>query len=199
MTTDLATRPALTLTAWEPPDTMTFNEWAAAGQQLGVMGRAVQWWVGDWVNHGEQAFGEKYTQAIEDTGLPHATLSNYAWVAAHIPPSRRRETLSWSHHAETAALEPTEADRLLDQAETDGLSVHKLRTRVRAARQVTQGDTTGQDETQQYRTTLTFDHNAGDHDDAQAAIRRLVDQLEARGMRVTEHTTTPSRPLSRTA
>ena len=40
----------------------------------------------------------------------------FGWVAGQIEPSRRRDTLSWSHHSEVAALEPKVQDHLLDLA-----------------------------------------------------------------------------------
>jgi hypothetical protein len=75
---------------------------------LGEIGRACQWWIGDWLNYGERAYGEKYAQGMAATGYELQTLTNMAWVAARVEISRRREILSWSHHAEVAALESDE-------------------------------------------------------------------------------------------
>lgn len=57
--------------------------------------------------------GEKYAQAIDVTGYEYGTLQNFGWVAGRIETSRRRDVLSWSHHAEVAALEPSEQDCLI--------------------------------------------------------------------------------------
>ena len=63
--------------------------------------------------------------------MPVGTLKNRASVARRIDPSRRRDGLTWSHHAEVAGLEPDEADAVL--AETalytwpDTWSVEHLR------------------------------------------------------------------------
>lgn len=81
--------------------------------------RRGQWWVGDWLNYGERAYGEKYAQAMDVTGLEYDTLSSYRWVAAEIEPCLRKQKLSWSHHKEVAALEPAEQAEWLDRAETD--------------------------------------------------------------------------------
>ena len=56
------------------------------------------------------------------------------YVASKIEPGRRREQLSWSHHAELAALEPADQDRWLDQAVSARLSVRSLRQAIRVQR-----------------------------------------------------------------
>lgn len=99
-----------------------------------MMGRGVGWWLGDWLNFGNAAFGEKYRRAARVTGYDVQTLMNMAYVAARFPAERRRERLSWSHHAELAPLAADEQDRWLDRALEDRLSVRCLRTEVRRAR-----------------------------------------------------------------
>src|ERR1039457_2825142 len=42
-----------------------FDEWAQCGTLLRRMKGAVQFWIGDWLNFGEHAYGEKYSQALE--------------------------------------------------------------------------------------------------------------------------------------
>lgn len=120
------------------PDGLPFDEWQRCGQILFYLERNVSWWIGDWWRYGERAYGEMATQASKDevedmTGCSYKTTLNSAWVASKFEPSRRRESLSFSHHAEVAALEPEEADEWLDQAETQGWSRGELRGRVRRA------------------------------------------------------------------
>jgi len=43
----------------------------------------------------------------------------------------RREVLGFSHHVEVTGIPQAEADALLDEAETDGLSIRALRERVK--------------------------------------------------------------------
>jgi hypothetical protein len=119
-------------TAWAPPSDLRFEEWEQVGVMLGRIGRARRWWIGDWVNHGERAYGEKYTLAIDATGYEYQTVANCAYVAKAIEPSRRREGLSWSHHAEVAALEPSEQEAWLDRAQAEGLTRNGLRKAIRA-------------------------------------------------------------------
>jgi hypothetical protein len=46
--------------------------------------------------------------------------------------SRRRDNLTWSHHAVVAALDPDEQDRWLDMAAAERLSVADLRIELRS-------------------------------------------------------------------
>ena len=127
-------RPAVTATSWAAHGTMPFAEWAAHGRRLGVMGRGVGWWLGDWLRFGNAAYGERYGPAARLTGYDRQSLMNMVYVASRFEPSRRHETLSWSHHAEIAALEPADQDRWLDRAELDRLSVRDLREALKTER-----------------------------------------------------------------
>ena len=76
--------------------------WERCGAFLRHVEGAVQWWIGDWLNYGEQAYGEKYSQAMDALGTPLPTLENYAYVAGNIQTSRRHENLSFSVHSSRA-------------------------------------------------------------------------------------------------
>ena len=60
-----------------------------------------------------------------------------AYVAGRYEPSRRRESLSFSHHAELAALSPADQELWLDRSEAGQLSVRALRFELREARRRT--------------------------------------------------------------
>jgi hypothetical protein len=113
---------------------MPVSEWAAHGRRLGVMGRGVGWWLGDWLRFGNAAYGERYGPAARLTGYDRQSLMNMVYVASRFEPARRHEKLSWSHHAEIAALEPAEQDEWLDRAGRDRLSVRDLREAIRTQR-----------------------------------------------------------------
>jgi hypothetical protein len=87
-------------------ESITFEEWQNLGQALQKAGGAIQFWIGDWIRFGESKWGEKYTQAIEMTGLKYQTLRNCKYVAEHLDLSRRRDNLPYSTQAEVASLEP---------------------------------------------------------------------------------------------
>lgn len=128
---DLVLPGSISETALNLPAGLSFAEWEQAGEKLGRIGRACQWWIGDWLNYGERAYGEKYAQAIEVTGYEEKTLRNLAWVASHVEMSRRRDILSWRHHAEVAALSPPDQEGNLEQAEAEGWSVAELRKQIK--------------------------------------------------------------------
>lgn len=118
------------------PENLTFDEWRQYGKQLLEGAVAVMWWIGDWLNYGERRYGQTYTMAVDMTGLELGTLANAKRVAAAIETSRRREVLSFSHHADVAALDPAEQDAILDEAATRGWTRQDLRAHLRERRPV---------------------------------------------------------------
>lgn len=122
------------------PDDLTYDRWRGMARPLGLMARASMWWLGEWVNFGERRYGDTYSQALNDTGLPYSTLSNAARVARAFPDIRRRKSLSWGHHGEVAALPPEQADAFLDAAEQGDWTRAELRTAVREARRLEAGE-----------------------------------------------------------
>src|ERR671914_743931 len=120
--------------SWCAAEDMSFSEWLENGRRLGVMGRSAGWWIGDWLSYGNHVFGERYVRASRITGYDAQTLMNMAYVASRFDVSRRRGKLSWSHHAEIAALEPEEQDHWLTKAEEDRLSVRCMREGIRRER-----------------------------------------------------------------
>lgn len=114
------------------PRTLSYEAWLAVGDELKKYEAGIQWWIGDWINYGEARWGEKYAQALEETGFDYQTLQNQAYVARafEISPRgekpARRENLSWSHHRAVAALKPAEADELLSRAEAEQLTTREI-------------------------------------------------------------------------
>jgi hypothetical protein len=117
------------------PESMPFDQWFQLGNLLFTIERNAQWWVGEWIRYGERSYGERYSQAIQmATGYAASSLANMAYVAGRFDPSRRREELTFSHHAAVASLPPDEQDELLDRAERDHLPVRALYEAVRVRR-----------------------------------------------------------------
>ncbi len=130
------TRTSLSRVGWLPDDEMSAQEWESQGRWLGSIGRCSQWWIGDWVRFGTARYGEKYQLAAKLTGYDEHSLRNIAYVASRYPQiSRRRDDLSFSHHAELAAMEPAEQDRWLERARAQRMSVSALRASLREHRQ----------------------------------------------------------------
>lgn len=114
-------------TGLQLPPGLTFEQWQQVGFTLRRINRAWRWWVGDWLNYGERAYGEMYSQAMDETGLAYNQLAQIAHVARKIEPEMRHEALSWSHHAAVARLDKVEANALLDRAEEHGWQRKDLR------------------------------------------------------------------------
>lgn len=121
-------------TYWNPRGDLDVAEWILLGRRLGAISRGVAWWIGDWVNYGNANFGEKYSRAARITGYDVQSLMNMSYVASRFDSSRRRENLSWSHHAELASLAAEYQEMWLDYAERNHLSVRGLRESVRTSR-----------------------------------------------------------------
>ena len=110
----------------------TYEEWEAFGPVLGHIERNAKWWLGDWMNYGEDNFGERYAQAIKLTGWTYGTLANIAYVARNVRLSRRRENLeSWGHWQAIASLQPAEQDIMIKRCLDDDLKLIGLRDAVR--------------------------------------------------------------------
>ncbi|WP_049569202.1 LmbU family transcriptional regulator [Nonomuraea sp. SBT364] len=116
------------------PEKYPFDAWRQLGRQINLIADSSVWWLGDWLVFGEESFPGRYKKAIEQTSLEYQTLRNYAWVARRIPISRRRDKLSFQHHAEVASLPPHEQDLWLDRAEQNNWPRNRLRSELRSAR-----------------------------------------------------------------
>jgi hypothetical protein len=122
------------------PRQLPFERWLGIGRQLSAMSTSTAWCLGDWLVFGESTYEGRYRQAIEQTSLDYQTLRNYAWVARQFNLARRREALSFGHHAEVAALPEPEQDFWLRKAEEQRWPVKELRRQVRASLVERSGD-----------------------------------------------------------
>ncbi len=116
------------------PADLSFDRWRSIGRRICGVADASSWWLADWVAYGEERYGEKYREAVEITGVGYQTLRNYAWVARRFDVSRRRDSLSFAHHSEVAALPPATQDEWLDRAEERGWSRNDLRAALKGLR-----------------------------------------------------------------
>lgn len=123
----------LTAVTWQARGELEFDHWEQQGRWLGAVGRGCGWWIGDWLRYGNARYGEKYRAAARITGYDTQSLMNMVYVASRVEPSRRRENLAFSHHAELAALPAQEQEKWLDRIETERLSVRALRSALRGA------------------------------------------------------------------
>jgi hypothetical protein len=79
-------------------DGMSFEEWERLGVFIRLTNQASQWWWGDWLNAGEDAFGERSAQALEATRWEEETLRGYAWVCRNVQPVRRLTGVPFTHY-----------------------------------------------------------------------------------------------------
>lgn len=166
------------------PQNMPEQSWERIGSNLRELVNSSAWWLADWLIYGEATYGwRRYKEAIERTGLDYQTLRNYAWVARRFEQQRRRDGLSFAHHAEVTRLSPPEQDYWLRKAEQQKWSRNELRRAVRASlavqsdadeatpgsgdeqREVPRIDTSAAAERRQQKvTTLTIELSAGQLD-----------------------------------
>lgn len=114
--------------------TPPIEEWLRRFADLRNAHDALLWCLGDMLNYGEAAYGEKYAQAIELTGYDPDYLRNVAYVARQVDLSLRSDDLRWSHHRVLAAKWITRQDkaRIIDQAAKSGMTVQEVRQQVQA-------------------------------------------------------------------
>ena len=119
------------------PTSLTFSDpdlpWESfenLGRFLGVLKSASSFWVGDLLNAGEALYGEQYAQVEAVLGISHQTLLNLQSVCRRVPKSIRRSDVTFSVHAEVAALEPNAQRHWLAEASKRGMSKAELRSEI---------------------------------------------------------------------
>ncbi len=126
-------RVSTTPVGWVPSGRdMDHPQWVAVGRRLGGISRSNQWWLGDWLRYGTAKWGERYVEAAKITGYDVRSLANMASLAGCFHISRRRDNLTWSHHAVVAGLAQDEQEKWLDMAAAAKLSVADLRIELRS-------------------------------------------------------------------
>jgi hypothetical protein len=111
---------------------MPIDQWKGVGTRIAAYSDAASWWLGDWLAFGQAKYGRRYKEGVALTGLEYQTLRNYAVVARRFDVSRRRDDLSFQHHAEVCALTDDAQDLWLDLAASKRWSKAELRRRIRA-------------------------------------------------------------------
>src|SRR5262249_22032328 len=99
---------------------MPFERWLRLMQVLERIEDSTQFWIGDGLNAGERAYGEKYSQAINQGQADR--WRHYAWVARSVC---LRKHISYKHHEAVAPLDPKDQAKWLDEAIANKWSVHE--------------------------------------------------------------------------
>ena len=158
------------------PRTLDYEQWAGLGPRFHAIHRRLAWYIGDWINFGEQKFGEKYAQAVTETGYDSGYLANLSWICRTFALERRREGLSFRHHQVVAGLEPPEQDRWLLLAEEKGWTSEELAERIKKKKKKGKGGDAEDppepdDEAEWMRLTLKL-APADDRKDVQKALMK---------------------------
>lgn len=111
----------------------TLEDWKAIGKKLKLIESGIQFALGDWKNHGatRTEWGEKYAQAIEETGYSEKSLREFSWVASAVDPSIRMDNLPFAHHHVVAPLDADKQRYYLQLAVEQELSVAELRDLIK--------------------------------------------------------------------
>jgi hypothetical protein len=112
---------------------MPFDTWKALGARIKVRSDPSSWWLGDWLVFGRSQFGDRHKEALEVTGLDAQTLDTFAAVALRFEPARRRESLSFQHHADVHTMSDATQDHWLNLASRNDWPKTELRIRIRDA------------------------------------------------------------------
>lgn len=123
---------SLTGAAFIDPE-LTFTDWERFVRGAQLVHATAKWWIGDALNFGEGAYGERYAQAVEATGMNQHSLENIASVCRRVNRSRRREDLSFGHHEAVARLEPAQQIEWLEAANANSWALSEFRDKIREA------------------------------------------------------------------
>jgi hypothetical protein len=113
-------------TALRLPVQTSTEEAIEIGAFLGDLHDSMQWAIGDYILACETLFGHEAYQVIESLRISEESRNQYVRVAQAIPPERRRNELTWSHHRAVYVLPPEGADALLEQAVANSWSKSEL-------------------------------------------------------------------------
>jgi hypothetical protein len=113
-----------------PEGHMDHPQWVAVGLRLGEISRSNQWWRGGWLRLSSAKLGTKYVKAAMGASYHVRRLADMASLAACFEMSRRRDDLTWSHHAVVEVLDPDEQDRSFETSAAERPSVAELRIQL---------------------------------------------------------------------
>lgn len=109
----------------------TIKEWEECGKFLKTCEGAVQFWIGDWLNFGEQTYGNMYSEALDKTDYSYNSLKNCKWVASKVQLSVRTDNLSFQHHEVIASIPHIEQEKWLTRATENKWTAKELRSQLR--------------------------------------------------------------------
>lgn len=129
---------------------LSFDQWSDVGEQLGRVARTSLFWVGDWLNYGQDRWNggqrfqkmaeeqrERFEQAMRLTGLELSTLHGAAHVSRRIPIDLRSPQLSFEHHRLISRVRDEDQRRdWIRKTEGSKLTTRRLRKSINGDRVV---------------------------------------------------------------
>ena len=113
-------------------DDTPYDVWADLVGRLVEGEKRVHWYLADLINFGDRRYGEMYSQALDAASWSYQTWRDVTWVGRRFELSRRRDNVPFFVHKEVAALDPADADELLDRYEAEGWTQKRLREEGKA-------------------------------------------------------------------
>lgn len=113
---------------------MTYERMEEIVGQLRGFRDATSWWLGDALRFSEAAWGEKYAQMMDVTGLGLSRLTNIVYVCEHVEQAQRRDDLSFTHHELVASLEQDSQIEWLTAAAESAWPKERLREALKEAK-----------------------------------------------------------------
>ncbi len=109
--------------------TLTQEQCDGAGRQLSHVDARLSWYIGDFANIREDRGYGSHVETADRFNIAHQTVKNTACVCRAFEQYRRRDRLTFGHHAEVTNR--NDADELLDWCVANNASVQELRAEKR--------------------------------------------------------------------
>jgi hypothetical protein len=102
------------------PEDLSQKDWEKFGLGLVAVSASFAWVIGDWVNAGDQKYGQTYTQMAALSGWDEDTCKQYAFTAANVLRDDRNPHVFHAHHRLVASLPAKDQRKLLAKFVTEG-------------------------------------------------------------------------------
>ena len=121
---------------WKPP----IEDWLGLGEFLIWVDDSIDWLLADWVNYGEETYGEESSQGLHAraskvaaaAGMQLDTILQRARVGRQVPRENRDAELTFSHHRVVAPLPVPEQREWLRRAKQESWTTDRLQGEVKA-------------------------------------------------------------------
>lgn len=111
--------------------TPTFQEWEEVGRFIKKAEGSVHFWIGDWLNYGEQKWGEMYSQAMDATEYEYGTLRDDKWLSKSIQLSERSDNLGVGQARLIAPLPEEEKKYWSEEIKKEPIPVRELKKKIK--------------------------------------------------------------------